>query len=123
MTYFIIIFGSLTLIAGIVIIFNPDYVFGFLKKHIAKLSIHIVAIVIRLVLGVFIILQADSSKYPLTMEIIGWISIVAAIILTFMGRNNFNRIMSWALSLAKPVGRIGGLFAVCFGAFLIFAFL
>jgi hypothetical protein len=123
MLYVIIIFGTLTLLAGLIIIFDPDCVFGFLKKHIAKLSMHLAAIVIRLLLGVCIILLADSSKYPLTMEIIGWISIGAAIILAVIGRNNFNRIMSWALSLPKPVGRIGGLFAVGFGAFLIYAFL
>ena len=51
MVYLIIIFGAVILIAGIIIIFNPDYIFGFLKKHIAKLGIHIVAIVIRLLLG------------------------------------------------------------------------
>ena len=57
------------------------------------------------------------------MEIVGWISIVAAIILAVIGRKNFNGIMSWALSLAKPVSRIGGVIVVCFGAFLIYAFL
>jgi hypothetical protein len=123
MTFFIILFGTVIIIAGIIIIFNPDYIFGFLKKHIAKLGMHIAAIVIRLLLGALFISQAGVSKYPLTMEIIGWISIIAAVILAVMGRNNFNRIMSWALSLAKPVGRIGGLFAVGFGAFLIYAFL
>jgi hypothetical protein len=39
-----------------------------------------------------------------------------------MGRRNFNRLMSWALSLSKPFGRVGGVVAVAFGAFLIYAF-
>ena len=123
MVNLIIIFGAVILIAGIIIIFNPDYIFGFLKKHIAKLGMHIAAIVIRLLLGALFISQAGVSKYPLTMEIIGWISIVAAIILAVIGRKNFNGIMSWALSLAKPFGRLGGVIVVCFGAFLIYAFL
>jgi hypothetical protein len=55
-------------------------------------------------------------------EVIGWLSIVAAIFLAVMGRRNFNRLMSWALSLSKPFGRVGGVLAVALGAFLIYSF-
>ena len=69
-----------------------------------------------------LIYQSDVSRYPLAIEIIGWLSIVAALFFTAIGRNNFNRIISWALSLARPIGRVGGVIALCFGAFLIYAF-
>jgi len=82
----------------------------------------ILAIVVRLVLGVLLIYQSGASKYPLVIEIIGWLSIVAAVFFTVIGRNNFKRLISWALSLAKPFGRVGGVVAVCFGAFLVYAF-
>ncbi|MBW2252864.1 MAG: hypothetical protein JRF60_20180 [Deltaproteobacteria bacterium] len=90
MTVLIIIFGALTLLAGIVIVINPEVIFGFLRNNLDKL--------------------------------IGWLSIVAAIFLSVMGRRNFNRLMSWALSLSKPLGHVGGVLAVAFGAFLIYAF-
>jgi hypothetical protein len=44
-------------------------------------------------------------------------------ILAVIGRNNFKRLMSWALSLLKPFGRVGGVAAVGFGAFLFYAFI
>jgi hypothetical protein len=122
MTILIIIFGALTLLAGIIIIINPENIFGLFNKHTEKLELQILAIVVRLILGALLIYQSGASKYPLVIEIIGWLSIVAAIFFTVMGRNNFNRLISWALSLAKPVGRVGGVLAVCFGAFLIYAF-
>jgi hypothetical protein len=122
MSILIIIFGALTLLAGVIIIINPDYIFGLLNKHTEKLELQILAIVVRIALGVLFISQSGVSKYPLVIEIIGWFSIVSAIFFTVIGRNNFNRIISWALSLAKPVGRAGGVVAVCFGAFLIYAF-
>ena len=122
MTAVIIIFGALTLLAGIVIVLNPEVVFGFLRNNLDKLELHILAVVIRIVLGVLLIYQSSISKFPLVIEIIGWLSIVAAIILAVMGRRNFNRLMSWALSLAKPIGRVGGVIAMAFGAFLIYAF-
>ncbi len=122
MTVVIIIFGALTLLAGIVILINPEVIFGFLRNKLDKLELHILAVVVRLVLGVVLIYQSSISKLPFVIEIVGWLSIVAAIVLTLMGRRNFNRLMSWALSFAKPIGRVGGVIAAAFGAFLIYAF-
>ena len=122
MTTLIIIFGALILFTGGVILVNPEIIFGFLSKHIDKMELQALAIVVRLALGVLLILQSGVSRYPLAIEIIGWLAIAAAVIFTVIGRNNFRRLMSWALSLTKPYGRIGGIVAACFGAFLIYSF-
>ncbi len=122
MTVLIIIFGALNLLAGIVIVINPPVIFGFLRNNLDKLELHILAIVVRLVLGVLLIYQSNVSKFPFVIEIIGWLSIVAAIFLAVIGRRNFNRLMSWALSFLKPFGRVGGVLAAAFGSFLIYAF-
>ena len=122
MTVLIIIFGALTLLAGIVIIINPEVIFCFLRNNLDKLVLHVLAVVIRLVIGALLIYQSNISKFPFVIEVIGCLSIVAAIFLAVMGRRNFNRLMSWALSLSKSFGRVGGVFAVAFGAFLIYAF-
>jgi hypothetical protein len=122
MTVVIIIFGALTLLAGIVIVINPEVIFGFLRNNLDKLELHILAVVVRLVLGVLLIYQSSISKFPFVIEIIGWLSIVVAIFLAVMGRRNFNRLMSWALSFVKTIGRVGGVLATAFGAFLIYAF-
>jgi len=122
MTVLIIIFGALTLLAGIVLIINPEVIFGFLRNNLDKLVLHILAVVIRIVLGALLIYQSNISKFPFVIEVIGWLSIVTAIFLAVMGRRNFNRLMSWALSLSKPFGGVGGILAAAFGAFLIYAF-
>jgi hypothetical protein len=122
MTLLIIIFGVLTLLAGIVIVISPEVIFGFLRNNLDKLVLHILAVVVRLFLGVLLICQSNISEFPFVIEVIGWLSIVAAIFLAVIGRRNFNRLMSWALSLSKPFGRVGGVLAVAFGAFLIYAF-
>lgn len=123
MTVLIIIFGALTLLAGIVIVINPEVIFGFLRNNLDKLILHILAVVVRLIIGVLLIYQSNVSKFPFVIEIIGWLSIVASVFLAVMGRRNFNSLMSWALSLLKPFGRVGGVVAAAFGAFLIYAFL
>ena len=122
MTLFIIIFGTVTCLAGIVILVDPEIVFGFLRKNYDKIVLQIIAVATRFVLGAFLIYQSDVSKYPLAIEIIGWLSIVAALFFTVIGRNNFIRLIAWALSQVRTLGRVGGVIASAFGAFLIHAF-
>ncbi|MBT5032805.1 MAG: hypothetical protein HOM55_10980 [Proteobacteria bacterium] len=123
MILLIILFGALTLVAGIIIVINPEVIFGFLRKNLDKLGLHVIAIVVRLVLGALLIVQSSNSRFPLATEIIGWLAVVAALVLMVMGRSNFNRLMLWALSLVKPMGRVGGILAAAFGAFLVYAFI
>ena len=122
MSIVIVIFGVLILFAGVIIIINPEIVYGYLKRHLEKLELQIIAVVVRLLLGVLLISLAASSRFPLAIEVIGWLSIIAAITLAVIGRNNFKRLMVWAMSFQHPYGRIGGLAAAGFGGFLIYAF-
>ena len=119
----IILFGTLTFLAGLLLLVNPEIVFGVLRKNQARIELQIMAVAIRMILGLFLIIQADASKYPFAIAIIGWLSVGAAAILAVIGHGNFCRLMDWALSRAKALSRAGGLIASAFGAFLVHAFL
>jgi len=121
MNYIVMIFGAATIVAGIIIVINPESAFGLMRRKLESLILHILAVVVRIILGVALIMCAAESKYPVAILIIGWISIVAASVLGIMGRTNFMRLMSWALSVAPSFGRIGGFLAILFGGFLIHA--
>ena len=123
MTLFITIFGALVCLAGLVILVNPEMVFGLLRSKSDKIGLHVLAVLTRLVLGAFLVIQAAASRYPAVIVIIGWIAIVAAVVLALMGRNNFSSLMAWLLSQVKIRGRLGGLLATAFGAFLVYAFI
>ena len=122
MTYIIILFGLATLLAGVVIVINPEAIFGVLRKHYEKVSLHVLAVVIRVVLGILLIFYASESKFPIIIEILGWLSLVAAFIFAIIGRQHFLNLMNWAFSLLKTYGRVGGVFAMVFGGFLVYAF-
>jgi hypothetical protein len=121
MNYIIMLFGTATVVAGIIIAINPESVFGLMRRKLESLGLHILAVVVRIIIGVALIMCAAESKYPTVILILGWISIVAASVLGIMGRTNFRRLMSWALSLKPSFGRIGGFIAILFGGFLIHA--
>ena len=120
----IILFGLLTLLAGVIIVvINPDIIFGYLRDNLDRPWLQLVAILVRLVLGILLIHTAGFSRFPLIIEILGWLSIAAAITFALIGRQRFLKLMAWAFSLLKPYGRIGGLFAIAFGGFLVYAYL
>ena len=122
MAQFIIIFGILIFLSGIVILINPEIIFGYLRKNLDKPMMQVLAVVIRIVLGAFMVLESNISRFPITIEVLGWFSIGAALVLGIIGRKLFNSIMTWALSLSKSFGRLGGIGAIVFGAFLFYSF-
>ena len=121
MAYLIIAFSAATIIAGLIILINPEIIFGLLRRNLESLSLHVLAVVVRIILGLALIVCATASKFPTAILILGWVSIVAAAVLAIVGRMNFKRLMSWALGLEPYLRRIGGLFAILFGAFLVYA--
>ena len=121
MNYVIILFCTATIVAGIIIVINPDTVFGLIRKNLDSLGMHILAVVVRAILGIALLMCAAESKYPTAVLILGWITIVAAFVIGIMGRNNFKRLISWALSLPNSFKRIGGFLAILFGVFLVHA--
>ena len=122
MSLIIILFGVLTLVAGFAMTLNPDIVFAPLRKHAGKPGIQVAAVGVRLILGVLLVSLAGESKYPQIIEILGWLSIVAAIILAVIGRTRFNRLIQWGLSKANSLGRTAGILAMVFGLFIVYAF-
>ena len=88
MNYIIIIFATATIIAGIIIVINPETIFGLLRRKLNSIGLHIIAVFMRVILGIALIVYATA------ILIIGWISIVAASVLGIMGRTNFKRLMS-----------------------------
>ena len=123
MTAIIILFGLMTCLAGVIIIYNPEIIFGVIRDNLDKPGLQVVAVVLRLVLGILLVEYATVSRFPLVIEVLGWLSIAAALTFMLIGRTNFLKLMNWALTLLKPYGKIGGVFAAGFGAFLMWAFI
>jgi hypothetical protein len=123
MTSIIIFFGLITFLSGSIILVNPEIIFGPLRKNSEKLWIQILAVGVRVVIGFLLILYAADSRFPMVIVILGWLSIGAAFVFAVMGRRRFLSLMSRAFSLSERFGRVGGLMAMAFGAFLVYSFL
>ena len=102
MILFIIIYSILTLLAGLIILIYPSIIFRFLQKHYDKAILQIFSVVIRFILGLFLILESNSSKFPTLIEIFGWFSIIAALIFAIIGRSRYNSIIAGTLPHSGP---------------------
>ena len=123
MNILIIIFGALMLLAGASLIVSPATIINRLRENPEQLWLHVGAVVVRLLLGGLLVIQASGSKFPLIMSIIGWLSIFAALVFLFIGRDKFQRLLTWAFSSVKPLAPFSGMMALLFGSFLIYGFI
>jgi hypothetical protein len=78
------------------------------------------AVIVRLLLGLALIIAAPYSRFPLVFQALGWIAIVAAVALAFMGRERLRRLVAWFERFSPAIIRLWLLFGVAFGGFLIY---
>ncbi len=79
-----------------------------------------VAVLARVLLGVSLILAAPDSKFPMTFEILGWLTLVAAVVLPFVGRDRISALIAWFERCSNSLIRLWMLFGVVFGGFIIY---
>lgn len=120
MTLLIASFGALIAVAGLVGFFSPGQ-FRRLLRSLAGRGRFIAAILIRLVFGLLLLWLADELRYPVAMQILGGVSIAAAIGILIMGQRRLDRLVDWWMARGDAVLRLGMLGALLFGTFLVYA--
>lgn len=122
MSNLIILFGVLILVAGFLLMFRPALVMGVMESHGDKVWLYVTAVGVRILLGLVLIQQAEYSRHPGIIEILGWIALIAGFFLLALGRGRFTRLVAAVMAKFKPYARFGGVLALAFGAFLVYAF-
>lgn len=78
---------------------------------------------IRLVFGLALWFAAPAARAPLLFQVLGVIALIAAVVLPFMGVERFKRLINWWTKLSPMAMRFSSLFAVAFGAVVLWALL
>ncbi len=79
------------------------------------------AVAFRLLMGVVLLLAAPESRFPLTLKILGAITVAAAVALPFVGYARISRMITWWNERRPGVIRGWAVVAIAFGGFLIYA--
>ncbi|QIB67300.1 hypothetical protein [Kineobactrum salinum] len=123
MNYLVFLFGSLIVLSSAVVLIKPVAIFNLLKKHASSIWLHLSAVVVRIVLGAVLIAGASESKFTVVFQVLGWLSILAALMLAVIGRVRFQNLINWALELTPLFKSLAGLLGILFGGFLIYSVL
>ncbi len=115
----ITLFGVLICLAGVAILIFPDQFRNAMNKWTGQPRF-LFAVIIRVVLGSILLSEAANLRFPLAMKIIGAISILAAVVLLLVGQERMDRFIDWWMKQSENVFRAASVFALAFGAFLIY---
>ena len=121
MIYIILLFGALISLGGAALIVRPDYIFSILTKYGDSLSLHFFGVIVRILFGVALVIGAAESKHPIVLQIFGWLTISAALVLSVIGRERFKSLIKWSVKISPSFQRLMGILAILIGCFLIYA--
>ena len=121
MKYLIILFGVFIVVTALIMLIRPALFLDHMQRYSHTASMHAMAVVVRVILGIALILYAEHSKFPLVFEIIGWLSVIAAAIFAVIPHKRFTNLINWVVKRFTPYARVGASVGILFGAFLIYA--
>jgi hypothetical protein len=80
---------------------------------------YVAAIIMRFALGIAALLAADASRLSPFLQVIGGLSLLAALVLLVMGRVRFVGLIGWVAGFSPSWLRIWLLFGMVFGVALV----
>ncbi len=101
----------------------PDRLIALVSSAMHERWGMLVAVIVRLLLGAALILAAPASRFPALFEILGWLAIVAAVVLLVMGRDRMRALIGWFAGMPSAAVRIWLAFGLAFGGFLVYGVL
>ena len=114
----ILLFGIVVCGISIWALFVPERLLQMIMAINDKTVTYLVAVGVRLLLGVTLVLAAPDSAFPVVFEVIGWLTIFAAVILSLLGKALQRNLAAWFSGLSRLAIRGWLLLAIAFGLFL-----
>lgn len=121
MNYLIILFGLLVMALSLYLILQPKAALQYAAARAGTLGLYVPAIAARVGMGLVLILYAEQSRFPQTLEILGYLMVAAGLMLALIGRHRFERMIKLATERFANMSRVSGLLGAILGLFLIYA--
>ncbi len=119
--WIVILFGINIIVAGFIMLFNPNKARVLLKKFASTNFINYTEITLRLVVGIAFVLYSDFGKWPEIFNFFGWFMSITALILYLVPRRLHNSFSIKSADIIKPFYfRLISPFAFLFGSLIIY---
>ncbi len=112
--------SAILLIAGVIVMMRPIESVNFLLLYKNSTTLYLLSILCRLSLGVLLIYYAGQTSMAGVNWVIGWLFVVSALIIAFLGRSQYGSLLSWLLTRCGYCMRYAGLLLALFALYLLF---
>ena len=119
MKIIITLFGAFICLAGLVMLISPQK-FKDVMNNITDQTLFLSAVIVRIIIGAILLLEAPNLKFTSVIEFIGSIILLSAFILLLIGSKRLRRMIDWFMKLSDDFYRACSVVAFAFGAFLIY---
>jgi hypothetical protein len=113
-------FGALIAIGCVWGMIAPRGLIGVVRKVASRRMGLGFAVAVRVLLGAALLTAAQVSSFPRAFTVLGWIAILAAIVLLIVGRTGMSRIVDWVSRWSPASIRAWLLLGLLFAALLVF---
>lgn len=113
-------FGVFMCAACIVGMISPSLLTSLVPWFLKQRMAMVLAVGVRLAIGVLLIMAAPDSLYPLAFRILGGAMIFAAAVLPILGIARLARLVNWVAGWPPLALRAWLVFGFAFGAFLVY---
>lgn len=120
MTWIVALVGLLILAGGLLMLTVPNAIRGSLQMFIDR-RLMPVASLVRVVIGIFFVLAAPSTRLPIFVWAIGLLAIVVGVSMPIVGFRKVEGWATWWLKKSDSVIRRWSLLAILLGALLAWA--
>lgn len=120
MSVMVSILGVVMVAIGVLGVVQPHRLVDFVT-YFRRPTRFRIAILVRLILGVALLIAAPYCRWPLVVQLIGMIAILAAVVILACGQKRLDTLIAWWVTRPPAVMRVSALFALGFGALLVYA--
>ena len=115
------LFGLLMILLCIWGIVTPKALVGSVLRFWRHSSAMYLAVAIRIGLGILFIMVADQTSFPGVFNFLGYLMIIAAVLITLIGRERLDKFMQWWRDKPAIFIRTWLVFGLLFGVFIYYA--
>ena len=115
------LFGLLMILLCIWGIVTPKALMGWVMQFWRHSWGMYLAVAIRIGLGILFVMVADQTRFPEAFNFLGYLMIIAAVLITLTGRERLDKFLQWWLKKPVLFVRTWLVFGLLFGVFIYYA--
>lgn len=118
--YVVLLFGVVLVALSVWGLVVPARVLSMVEGVMGRPRGMWIAVGARVVLGAALIIAAPRSMFPTTFLVLGWVALIAAVVLPLVGRARIHGLVTWLERMPPPLVRVWLVLGMAFGAVLVY---